>query len=146
MPTCCGDPDALRRDRCTGSNTLTHPVPVPPAAARDLHLGGSLTGEATGSLARNGTLVSVGYSGGMQASVNVTDLIWKTLHVQGFRFTLFSPAVIGTAMTTLLKWLEAKTINPTIDEVFPLEQAAQAQRHLIEDRPFGRVLLTFGAP
>lgn len=109
-------------------------------------IGGSLTGEALGSLARNGTLVSIGYSGGTLASINVTDLIWKALHVQGFHFAVFSPAVLGAAVTTLLNWLAAGTINPTIGTVFPLEQAAEAQRHLIEDRPFGRVLLTFAAP
>lgn len=109
-------------------------------------IGGSLTGEALASLATNGTLVSVGYSGGTQASVNVTDLIWKTLHVQGFRFTLFRPAVLGAAVATLLDWLAAGTVKPTVGAVFPLEEAARAQRHLMEDRPFGRVLLTFAGP
>lgn len=109
-------------------------------------IGGSLTGEALGSLAKNGTLVSVGYSGGTQASINVTDLIWKTAHVQGFSFRLFSPPVIGAATTRLLEWLASGIIDPTVGDTFPLERAAEAQRHLIEDRPFDRVLLTFGEP
>lgn len=107
-------------------------------------IGGSLTGEALGSLAKNGTLVSVGYSGGTQASINVTDLIWKTAHVQGFSFRLFSPPVIGAATTRLLEWLASGIIDPTVGDTFPLERAAEAQRHLIEERPFGRVLLTLG--
>ena len=35
----------------------------------------------------------------------------------------------------------AGTLQPTISRVFPLSQAAEAVRYLIEDRPFGRVLM-----
>ncbi len=34
---------------------------------------------------------------------------------------------------------------PAHDQSFPLEQAPEALRHLIEDRPFGKVTLTVGA-
>jgi NADPH:quinone reductase-like Zn-dependent oxidoreductase len=36
-------------------------------------------------------------------------------------------------------------IAPAHDRSFPLEQAAEALRHLIEDRPFGKVTLTVDA-
>lgn len=49
-------------------------------------------------------------------------------------------------MTRLLEWLASGIIDPTVGDTFPLEGAAEAQRHLIEDRPFGRVLLSFGEP
>src|SRR5207244_6255550 len=39
-------------------------------------IAGPVTGPATASLARGGMLVSIGYSGGTQASIDVTDLIW----------------------------------------------------------------------
>ncbi|URM92575.1 zinc-binding dehydrogenase [Streptomyces sp. MRC013] len=48
------------------------------------------------------------------------------------------------ARVTLLEWLDAGRIDPVGARVLPLEQAAEAQRHLIEDRPFGRVLLRMG--
>jgi hypothetical protein len=35
-------------------------------------------------------------------------------------------------------------IQPTIAKVFPLSDAADAVRHLIEDWPFGRVLMRVG--
>jgi NADPH:quinone reductase-like Zn-dependent oxidoreductase len=40
-----------------------------------------------------------------------------------------------------LEFLKDGALQPTIDRVFPLSEAADAVRHLIEDRPFGRVLM-----
>lgn len=105
-------------------------------------VGGDVTGEAIGALAVDGALVSIGYAAGMRTSVNVTDLIWKNAHVHGFRFALFTPEQIRANNATLLELLAAKEITPLVDSVFPLTEAAIAQRHLIEGGPFGRVLLT----
>jgi NADPH2:quinone reductase len=102
---------------------------------------GPLTGEALGALAVNGTLVSIGYSAGTRTTVDVTDLIWKNAHVHGFRFALFTPERINAANTYLLELLARKEITPRVDRIFPLAQAAEAQRHLAEGSPFGRVLL-----
>ncbi|WP_218108448.1 quinone oxidoreductase family protein [Actinacidiphila rubida] len=103
---------------------------------------GPITGQALGALSRGGTLVSIGYSAGMHADINVTDLIWKAAHVHGFQFALFTQEQIDRTNATLLDLVARKEITPLVDRVFPLEQAAQAQRHLIEGGPFGRVLLS----
>ncbi|ADJ45332.1 NADPH:quinone reductase and related Zn-dependent oxidoreductase [Amycolatopsis mediterranei S699] len=105
-------------------------------------VGGSVTGAALGALAVDGTLVSVGYAASTRTEIDVTDLIWKNTHIHGFRFALFTPEQINAANTHLLDLLARKEITPLVDRVFPLEQAAQAQRHLAEGSPFGRVLLT----
>jgi NADPH2:quinone reductase len=104
-------------------------------------VGGAITGEALGSLALNGTLVSVGYAAGTTATVDVTDLIWKRAHVHGFSFGLFTPGVVAATDARLLDLLAHKEVTPIVDRVFPLAEAAAAQRHLIEGGPFGRVLL-----
>jgi NADPH:quinone reductase-like Zn-dependent oxidoreductase len=103
---------------------------------------GPITGHALGALARGGTLISIGYSAGMQADINVTDLIWKAAHVHGFQFALFTQEQINISNAGLLDLVVRKDITPVVDRVFPLEQAAEAQRHLIEGGPFGRVLLS----
>ncbi|QKW36310.1 zinc-binding dehydrogenase [Actinomadura sp. NAK00032] len=74
--------------------------------------------------------------------MNITDLMWKNATAYGYTFTRTPPDAACAARVTLLEWLDAGRINPAVARVFPLEQAAEAQRHLIEDRPFGRVLLT----
>ncbi|MER5793704.1 zinc-binding dehydrogenase [Streptomyces sp. NPDC001980] len=103
---------------------------------------GPITGPALGALAWGGTLISIGYSAGTQADINVTDLIWKAAHVHGFLFALFTQEQVNAANAALLDLVAGKEITPLVDRVFPLEQAAEAQRHLIEGGPFGRVLLS----
>ncbi|MET8786789.1 zinc-binding alcohol dehydrogenase family protein [Streptomyces sp. NPDC004589] len=103
---------------------------------------GPITGQALGALARGGTLVSIGYSAGTLADIDVTDLIWKAARIHGFQFALFTQEQINSTNAELLDLVARKAINPLVDRVFPLEQAADAQRHLIEGGPFGRVLLS----
>ncbi|MFF4828881.1 zinc-binding dehydrogenase [Streptomyces sp. NPDC001312] len=71
----------------------------------------------------------------MQADINVTDLIWKAAHVHGFLFALFTQEQVNTANAKLLDLVARKEITPLVDRVFPLEQAGEAQRHLIEGGP-----------
>ncbi|WP_242893150.1 quinone oxidoreductase family protein [Actinomadura litoris] len=104
-------------------------------------LGGDLTGPALGTLRRGGVLVSIGYTAGRKAAIDVTDLIWKTTRLEGFLFTAFTQQELADTYRTLLEHLAAHEITPAIDRVYPLEQAAEAQRRVVEDRPLGRVLL-----
>jgi NADPH:quinone reductase-like Zn-dependent oxidoreductase len=45
----------------------------------------------------------------------------------------------------LLPLIVGGEIVPAFDRSFPLEEAPRRLRHLIEDRPFGKVTLTVGA-
>jgi NADPH:quinone reductase len=102
---------------------------------------GNLTGQALASLAFGGTVIVVGYAGGRQAEVSITDIIWKGATIRGFTFRLFTPEKIAAAREVLLGYLKEGALQPTIAKVFPLSDAAEAVRYLIEDRPFGRVLM-----
>jgi NADPH:quinone reductase-like Zn-dependent oxidoreductase len=106
---------------------------------------GTLTGQALASLAHGGTLVIAGYAGGREADVNVTDIIWKAATIRGFTFRLFTPQTVAAADAALLGYLEEGALQPTIGRIFPLSEAAEAVRYLIEDRPFGRVLMRVGS-
>jgi NADPH2:quinone reductase len=105
-------------------------------------IGGSVTGEALGSLAVDGTLISIGYAADMRAGINVTDLIWKNAHIHGFRFALFASDQVNAANTILLGLASRGELQPKLSRSFPLEKASEAQRHLAEGSPFGRVILT----
>jgi NADPH:quinone reductase-like Zn-dependent oxidoreductase len=102
---------------------------------------GNLTGQALASLAFGGTVIVVGYAGGRQAEVSITDIIWKGATIRGFTFRLFTPEKIAAARAVLLGYLNEGALQPTIAKVFPLSDAADAVRYLIEERPFGRVLM-----
>jgi NADPH:quinone reductase len=104
-------------------------------------VGGELMGQALGCLADGGTYAVVGYAAGRQANINVTDLIWKAAKMRGFTLRAFAPETLGAAQAALLGYLAAGAVQPTIAKIFPLAEAAAAVRHLIEARPFGRVLM-----
>ncbi|MFD0502345.1 zinc-binding dehydrogenase [Streptomyces chiangmaiensis] len=59
-----------------------------------------------------------------------------------FQFAMFTQEQINSTNAVLLDLVARKEIAPLVDRIFPLEQAAEAQRHLIEGGPFGRVLLS----
>jgi NADPH:quinone reductase-like Zn-dependent oxidoreductase len=102
---------------------------------------GRLTGLALGSLALGGILAVVGYSGGRDAEINVTDIIWKAATIRGFTFRLFAPETLAAAQAALTGYLSEGALQPTIGKVFPMSAAPEAVRYLVEGRPFGRVLM-----
>src|SRR3989475_4288144 len=55
-------------------------------------VGGALTGHALATLALGGVLTSLGYSAGREATIDVTDLIWKHAGMRGFSLLALSDA------------------------------------------------------
>jgi NADPH:quinone reductase-like Zn-dependent oxidoreductase len=105
-------------------------------------VGGSLTGQALSALALNGVLITLGYSAGRTATIDLTDLIWKRARMSGFSLFAQPQAVIAQAWNTIAPLFASQKVKPVLERAYPLEEAAKAMRHLIEDRPFGRVVLT----
>ncbi|WP_067568215.1 quinone oxidoreductase family protein [Nocardia acidivorans] len=108
-------------------------------------LGGDLTGQALRTLRPGGIQVAIGYTAGTTATIEVTDLIWKTAQLRGFLFTAFSQEKLAATYRTLLGHLATGALDPGVDRIYPLGQAAEAQRRVVEDRPLGRVFLDPGA-
>ena len=104
-------------------------------------VGGALTGQALATLALNGVLTSLGYSAGRKTMIDVTDLIWKRASMSGFSLFAQSHAVKAAAWATILPLLASGRVKPIVERAYKLDDAAEALRHLIEDRPFGRVVL-----
>ena len=105
-------------------------------------VGGSLTGQALSALAPNGALVTLGYSAGRTATIDLTDLIWKRARMSGFSLFAQPPAIIAEAWSKIIPQFASQSVKPVLGRAYPLEEAAKAMRHLVEDRPFGRVVLT----
>jgi NADPH:quinone reductase len=105
-------------------------------------IGGEVLSEALGTLALGGSLTTLGYSAGRRATIDVTDLIWKRASMKSF--SLFSqPAdAWSTAWSVILPLLQSGAVKPMVAKTFPLAEAPDALRYLIEGRPFGRVVLT----
>jgi NADPH2:quinone reductase len=107
-------------------------------------VGGNLTGEAIKSLARNGIIVNIGYSAGTQFTANITDFVWKGLQMRGQSLSgWFTAEQQQYVWNQLLPLLEKGAIKPTVAKVFDAAESPEAQRFLIEDKPFGKVLVKF---
>ena len=105
-------------------------------------IGGTVTSEALSSLALGGVLITLGYSAGRKTTIDVTDLIWKRARMAGFSLFAQTPAAIAAAWRDILPLIVGGSVRPMVERVYPLAEAGEALRHLIEDRPFGKIVLT----
>jgi NADPH2:quinone reductase len=107
-------------------------------------VGGELTGEAIHSLAREGILVAIGYSGGRVFNANITDFVWKGIQMRGQSLNgWFDFPAQKAVWEQIIPLFNSGQIKPIIDKVFLASDVAEAQRYLMEDRPFGKVLIKF---
>jgi NADPH2:quinone reductase len=105
-------------------------------------IGGEILSEALSVLAPGGSLTTLGYSAGRKATIDLTDLIWKRATMKSFSLFAQSSAAWEKAWNVIVPLLQSGAITPIVAKTFPLAEAANALRYLIEDRPFGRVVLT----
>jgi NADPH:quinone reductase len=104
-------------------------------------IGGAVTSEALSSLGLGGVLITLGYSAGRKTTIDVTDLIWKRARMAGFSLFAQSPAAIATAWRDVVPLIVGGSVKPIVERVYRFSEAGEALRHLIEDRPFGKVVL-----
>lgn len=109
-------------------------------------VGGAITGEALKSLAPGGRVVHMGYPAGTDLTVNSLTLIWGpagtgSTSIGGFNIYFQPPEAFAAAWETILPLLRDGRVKPAVARTFALEQAGEATRHLIEDRPYGKVVL-----
>lgn len=69
-------------------------------------------------------------------------MIWKRASMSGFSLFTQSQAVKSAAWAAILPLLASRAVEPIVERAYKLEESAEALRHLIEDRPFGRVIVT----
>ena len=100
-----------------------------------------MTSEALSSLGLGGVLITLGYSAGRKTTIDVTDLIWKRARMAGFSLFAQSPTAIAAAWRDIIPLIVSGSVKPIVERVYPFGEAGEALRHLIEDRPFGKVVL-----
>jgi NADPH:quinone reductase len=84
-------------------------------------------------------LTTLGYSGSRKATIDATNLIWQQATIKSF--ILFGQPQ-ADAWSAIVPLLQSGAIKPIVAKTFPLAEAADALRYLVEGRPFGRVILT----
>ncbi len=86
-------------------------------------------------LARLGRMVTCGATSGPQATVDIRPFYAR-------QHTIMGCFMGGRAeLLAVLRLVEAGKLRPVVDRVFPLQQAAAAQRYMEERKNFGKIVL-----
>ena len=105
-------------------------------------IGGEVLSAGLSTLATGGSLTTLGYTAGRKATIDVTDLIWKRASMKSFSLFAQPAEAWGTAWSVIFSSMQSGAVKPIVAKTFPLAEAADALRYLVEGRPFGRVVLT----
>src|SRR5271163_3077998 len=105
-------------------------------------IGGEVLSEALGALALEGSLMALGYSASRKTTIDVTNLIVPQASIRSLNMFAQPQATVADAWNVIVPLLKSGAIKPIVAKTFPLVEAAEALRYLVEGRPFGRVVLT----
>jgi NADPH2:quinone reductase len=105
-------------------------------------IGGEVLSEAVKALAPGGSLITLGYSASRKTTLDVTSLIVSQTSIRGFNMFSQPQTIIRDAWNAIASLLQSGSVKPIVAKTFPLAEAPEALRYLVEDRPFGRVVLT----
>ena len=98
---------------------------------------GEATWKTSLQVARAGGRIAVcGATSGPNPPANLHRIFWKQLSILG--------STMGTAedFAGVYELVASGRVKPLVDRVFPLEEAADAHRHLESGKQFGKVVLT----
>lgn len=98
-------------------------------------IGGESWVKSLAALAKGGRLVTCGATAGANPRTDIRRIFWN--HLKIFGSTLGS----REDFRQLLSFLRTSEIRPIIDQLFPLKEAAAAQRRLEEGKQFGKIVL-----
>src|SRR5436305_1873132 len=104
-------------------------------------IGGEVLSEALGVLSLGGSLTTLGYAASRKTTIDVTNLIVPQASIRGLNMFAQPKASVGAAWKVIVSLLKSGAIKPIVAKTFPLVEAVDALRYLIEGRPFGRVVL-----
>jgi NADPH:quinone reductase len=106
-------------------------------------IGGETFKKTQQALAEGGRLVSVGRAGGDAPEVDEAMAKAKnqTITTSWLVFTIKPREELSAELGRIMDAIVAKKLNPVVDRVFPLSQAAEAHRYIGGRNQFGKVLL-----
>ena len=108
-------------------------------------VGGAYTEPALRSMAWNGRFLVIGFTTGEIPKVALNLTLLKGCAIVGVfygAFRVHQPARYQAQMDELVAWLAAGRIKPRVTAHYPLENAAQALRDLLDRRATGKIVIT----
>lgn len=111
-------------------------------------VGGTYLEDNLRLLATEGRLVVIGVLGGATAQVDLGRMLTRRLTITASTLRNRMPAEKGEIAAALEEWvwphLDAGNLAPVIQDIMPLEQAAEAHRILEANEAMGKLVLTTG--
>lgn len=107
-------------------------------------VGGDRFTDSLRSLAVEGRLLVIGFTGGEIPTVRVNRLLLNNVEVVGVGWGAFwigNPSYLNEQWNDLLPLLATRQLDPPIGATFPIEQASAAIRELGDRRALGKVLI-----
>src|SRR5581483_3575264 len=107
-------------------------------------VGGELFERALGLLRPLGTLVAIGFAGGMWPELSPAALVGRNVGVQGFylgRLLRHAPAVVGEAVGELLALWQTGALKPIVGAEIPLAEVDRAHELVASRKSVGKVVL-----
>ena len=111
-------------------------------------VGGDYFPDNVRCLAERGRVIVVGLVAGRTSQIDLGALLANRLHVVGtsLRRRSLEEKIMAARLfeKEVVPLLEAGRVHPVLDEVFPLEAAAEAHRRMEENANFGKIVLDLG--
>lgn len=99
------------------------------------HNGGDIFLRSLETLKRYGRIANCGVTTGAEIKLNLSQIYLKHISIHGsFMGSL-------TEMKSVVRLAEQGKIEPVVDSVFPLDQAAAAQQRMLDRKNFGKIVL-----
>jgi NADPH:quinone reductase len=142
-----GSPEKLELCRELGAESVYVYDELPEDLRVDVVLdpvGGELFEAAVARLRPLGTLVAIGYAGGLWPELQPAQLVGRNVGVQGVyigRLLRHAPDVVAAATRELLELWSAGTVRPFVGAEFPLAEVEQAHALVESRRSVGKVVL-----
>jgi NADPH2:quinone reductase len=117
---------------------------LPPCDVAFDPVGGDVFAACLAALRPLGTLVAVGFAGGLWQDVSPALLVGRNVAVRGFylgRLMRHDPGLVRAAAEEVLALWREGSVRPVVGASFPLEQAAEAHRSIDERKHVGKVVL-----
>lgn len=97
--------------------------------------GGATINQAVEAVRPGGRIVNFGATTGPTPNLEMRRVFWKQIDLLG--------TTMGNALefNAMIKLFGAGGITPVVDQVFPLEDAAEAHRHMDQAGQFGKIVL-----
>ncbi|MBI3316282.1 MAG: zinc-binding dehydrogenase [Candidatus Omnitrophica bacterium] len=99
------------------------------------HIGPETWQKNLSSLTRGGRLVTCGATSGPKVEIEVRYLYSKQISILGSYMGSFAE------LLQVLRWVEKGILSPTLDQVFPLKEAAEAHLRMENRQNFGKIVL-----